>query len=107
MGLVPNNAGNPFAALDARGVLGTFKASGATDPDVLHAEKETLLLPQRNLKKLAWIGGIIGGLFTVTIFMAWFGIPLLLGTGWLWRFQARNTTAIEDGYAEYLRTIQA
>jgi hypothetical protein len=105
MGLMPT-ASNPFTALDARGVLGTFRASGATDPDVLHAEKETLLAPQKNLKRLAWISGIIGALFTVSIFMAWFGIPVLIGTWWLWRVQARNTAAVESGYAEYLRSIQ-
>lgn len=102
MGLVPSNAANPFTALDARGVLGTLKAGGATDPDVLHAEKETLLAPQKNLKKLAMISGGIGALFTITIFMAWFGIPVLLFAWWLWRVQAKNTAAVEDGFNQYV-----
>jgi hypothetical protein len=36
--------------------------------------------------------------------MAWFGIPVLLGAWWLWRFQARNSEAVEEGYTEYMQS---
>ena len=107
MGLMPAAGANPFTPIDRQTALGTFKACGARDADVLHAQKETLLAPYRNLKRLAVICIVIGALFTITIFMSWFGIPLLLFAWWLWRFQARNTTAVEDGYADYLRSTGA
>ena len=36
MGLMPAGAANPFAKLDKQSVIGTLKASGSRDPDVLH-----------------------------------------------------------------------
>jgi hypothetical protein len=107
MGLVPAGAANPFASVDRTTVIGTLKSTGSRDPDILHAQKETLLGPYRNLKKLAILSIVIGGLFTVTIFMAWFGIPVLLLAWWLWRFQAKNTAAVEEGYAEYVQSMRA
>lgn len=105
MGLMPANGTNPFVTVDRRTVLGTFKASGSRDTDVLHAQKETLLGPYKNLRKLAMLSFIIGGLFTITIFMAWFGIPVLLGAWWLWSFQAKQQRAVEDGYTDYVATL--
>ena len=40
MGLMPTEGGNPFTKLDARSVVGMFKATGSRDPDVLHAQRE-------------------------------------------------------------------
>jgi len=107
MGLMPAAAQNPFVSVDRQTVLGTLKASGARDEDVLHAQKETMMAPYRHLKKLAIISIVIGGLFTITIFMAWFGIPVLLMAWWLWRLQAKNTAAVEAGYAEYVQSLGA
>jgi hypothetical protein len=107
MGLMPAAGANPFTSIDRQTVLGTFKASGARDPDVLHAQKETLIAPYKNLKRLAMICIGVGALFTITIFMSWFGIPLLLFAWWLWRFQAKNTAAVEEGYADYLRSTNS
>jgi len=107
MGLMPAGAANPFIPTDRKSVVGTLKATGSRDPDVLHAQKQTLLAPYKHLKLLAQLSAGIGALFTITIFMAWFGIPLLLGAWWLWRFQARNAAAVEDGYAEYMQSAGA
>jgi hypothetical protein len=107
MGLMPGAGANPFTPVDRQTVLGTFKSTGARDADVLYAQKETLIAPYRNLKRLSMLCIVIGGLFTITIFMSWFGIPLLLFAWWLWRFQAKNTTAVEDGYADYLKSVSA
>ena len=107
MGLMPAGTANPFIPVDRKSVVGTLKATGSRDPDVLHAQKQTLLAPYKQLKTLAKICIGIGALFTVTVFMAWFGIPLLLFAWWLWRFQARNSTAVEDGYADYMQSANA
>ena len=107
MGLMPAGAASPFSSIDRTSVIGTLKATGSHDPDVLHAQKESLLAPYKNLKYLAMISFGVGGLMTITIFMAWFGIPVLLFAWWLWRFQAKNSAAVEEGYAEYLRSAGA
>ena len=107
MGLMPAGAANPFIPTDRKSVVGTLKATGSRDPDVLHAQKQTLLAPYKHLKLLAMICGGSGALFTLMIFMAWIGIPLLLFAWWLWRFQARNSAAVEAGYSEYMQSASA
>jgi hypothetical protein len=106
MGLMPTAADNPFTKFDQRTILGQFKAAASHDPDVLYAQKEVLLGPTKNLKRLAVLSAVIGAFFTISIFMAWFGIPLLLGAWWLWRFQARNRAAVEAAYDEYLASVR-
>ena len=107
MGLMPAGATNPFSPVDQQTVFGTLKETGSRDPDVLYAHKETMLAPYKNLKRLAMIGGAIGGLFTIMIFMAWFGIPVLIASWLLWRFQAKQVSRIEAGYAQYQATLTA
>jgi hypothetical protein len=105
MGLMPAGASNPFSSVNQQTAFGTFKESGSHDKDVVYAQKETMLAPYVNLKRLAIIGGVIGGLFTLTIFMAWFGIPCLIASWLLWRFQAKQVANVEAGYAQYLATV--
>jgi hypothetical protein len=104
MGLMPAGASNPFSSVDQQTAFGMFKMSGTRDPDALHAQKETMIAPYKNLKRLAMLGYASGGLFTIMIFMAWFGIPILIASWLLWRFQAKQTSNIEAGYAQYLAT---
>jgi hypothetical protein len=105
MGLMPAGASNPFSSVSQQAALGLFKASGSRDRDVLFAQKETMLAPYQNLKKLAIICYVIGGLFTIMVFMAWFGIPVLIGAWLLWRFQAKQVANVEAAYSEYLATV--
>jgi hypothetical protein len=107
MGLMPAGATNPFSSVDQKTAFGTFKATGSRDLDVLYAHKETMLAPYKNLKRLAIIGAILGGFFTITIFMAWFGIPVLIASWLLWRFQAKQAAIVEAGYAQYLSSMTA
>ena len=107
MGLMPAGASNPFSSVDQATAFGTFKGTGLRDPDVLYAHKETMLAPYKNLKRLALIGIVGGGLFTITIFMAWFGIPVLVASWLLWRFQAKQVANVEAGYARYLASMSA
>jgi hypothetical protein len=107
MGLMPAGASNPFSSVDEQTAFGTFKATGSRDPDVLYAHKQTMLAPYKNLKTLAVIGLASGGLFTIMIFMAWFGIPVLIASWLLWRFQARQVANVEAGYARYQASLGA
>jgi hypothetical protein len=105
MGLMPAGASNPFSTVDEQTAFGTFKATGSRDPDVLYAHKQTMLAPYKNLKTLAIIGLASGGLFTIMIFMAWFGIPVLIASWLLWRFQAKQVANVEAGYARYQASL--
>ena len=101
MGLMPSGAANPFAKLDTQSVVGTFKATGSRDPDVLHAQKEQLLAQPKQLKLLAILCIVVGAFLTVTVVLAIAGIPSILFGIWLWRFGTKNVEAVEAGYAEY------
>jgi hypothetical protein len=105
MGLMPAGASNPFSSVSQQAALGILKATGSRDRDVLFAQKETMLSPYANLKRLAIISFVIGGLFTAMIFMAWFGIPVLIGAWLLWRFQAKQVANIEAAYSQYMATL--
>lgn len=106
MALMPPGAVNPFSPVNPQTVIGTLKSTGSQDPDVLLAQKATLLAPYAHLKLLAKIGFVVGGLMTITIFMAWFGIPVLLFAWLLWRFQARQIGAVEEGYAQFTASVR-
>lgn len=107
MGLVPATGSNPFVTVDQQTAFGMFKSSATRDPDVLYAQKETMIAPYKNLKRLSMFGYVAGALFTITIFMAWFGIPILIGSWFLSRFQAKQTSNIEAGYSQYLSSMTA
>jgi hypothetical protein len=106
MGLMPAGATNPFITIDQQTVFGTFKSSASHDPDVLYAQKETLLGPYKNLKRLAILCAVLGAFLTVTVFGAILGIPTMVGAWWLWRFQTKQCEAVEAGYAQYLTTVR-
>ena len=102
MGLMPDPASNPFVKLDKQSVIGTLKATGTRDPDILHAQKARLLAPSKNLKILAIICIVSGALFTITVVLAIAGIPFVIFGLWLWRFSGKNIQAVETGFAEYV-----
>jgi hypothetical protein len=92
MGLMPDG-GNPFTKLDKQSVIGTLKATGSQDPDILHAQKAKLLAPNKNLKILS-------------VILAIAGIPFAIFGLWMWRFSSKNIEAVELGYAEYVGAIR-
>src|ERR1051326_6166562 len=101
MGLMPDG-GNPFTKIDKQSVIGTLKATGSRDTDVLYAQKAKLLAPAKNLKLLSVICMASGAIFTITVILAIVGIPFVVFGIWLWRFSSQNIAAIDAGYAEYL-----
>ena len=107
MGLMPSGDGNPFTKLDARSILGIFKATGSRDPDVLHAQRQKLLAQPKNLKLLSYFLIGIGAFFTVTVVLAIAGIPSILFGIWLYRFAGKNIAAVEQGFADYAATLTA
>jgi hypothetical protein len=105
MGLMPDGGANPFTKLDKQSVIGTLKATGTRDPDILHAQKTKLLAPAKHLKLLAIFLVAIGAMMTVTVILAIAGIPSMLFGWWVWRFSGKNITAVENGFAEYVGSL--
>lgn len=102
MALIATESAGPFTKVDKQSVIGTLKATGTRDPDVLHAQKQKLLAPSKNLKMASYI--IIGcsALLTLTIVAAFAGIPFGLFGIWLWRFSSKNIATVESAFSEYL-----
>ena len=90
-----------FTPVDKQWVIGTLKAVGSTDPDVLHAARAKLLSAVGFTRTT---GAGLAGLGVVLLFLAmtrWFAGPVLVVGWWLWRRGARNMAAVEAGYAEF------
>jgi hypothetical protein len=102
------NAAGPFARIDREAVLGSLRAAGSRDPDLLHAQKLALLRTVRFPKlagtSLIAVGALSGaGLGALSARLAAVGIPVLLAGWWLRRRGARNVATVEATYAEFLR----
>lgn len=91
-----------FRKMDKRSVTGFLKSAATRDPDILLVKKQTLISPNRNLK-IAGIGlTVCGAFFTITVILAFFGIPLMLLGAWLWWFAKRNIGVVEAAYSEFV-----
>lgn len=102
MAITQAEATGPFAKIDKQTVIGILKAVGSRDPDILHAQKQKLLAPAKNLKNISMALMIGGGVLTITVFAAFAGIPLALFGIWVWRRSAQNTAVVEAAYNEFL-----
>ena len=99
--------GNPFAKVDKQTVIGTLKATGSKDPDVLHAQKTTILTTVKFAKLAGALLMLCGVLLTLTIIGAFLGIPAFL-FGWWFRSRGNNNIrTVEESYSEYLSSVSA
>jgi len=87
--------------------LGALKATGSSDPDVLFAAKEALLVLSRPGRVVTLIVMIAGGLLTLTIIGALAGLPALLVAWWLRRRFTRNIRTADAAYQEHLASLAA
>jgi hypothetical protein len=88
-------------------VIGSLRATGSTDPDVLFARKEELLTETRRMKLLTIAPLIIGGILTVTLIGAIVGIPAMI-FGYLVRKTYNSNISIADSaLIEYMQSIQS
>lgn len=87
--------------------LGALKATGSSDPDVLFAAKEALLVLSRPGRVVTLIVMIAGGLLSLTIIGALAGLPALFVAWWLRRRFARNIRTADAAYQEYLDSLAA
>lgn len=90
-----------FAPIDRQWVIGTLKAVGSTDPDVLYAARAKLRAAV-GFTKIA--GACLLGSGVLCLFVSttrWFAGPLLVTGWWLWRRGSNNLAAVEAGYQEF------
>jgi len=94
---------NPFQTIDRKAARRVFRALGSRDPDVLRANRSSLL-------RLARVPRVVGQLALIVAGgLAWTGrsaVAAAVGAAglWLWGRGARGAAAVEAGYAEALRT---
>ncbi len=86
-------------------VIGSLRATGSTDPDVLFAKKEDLLAETKRLRLLGIVPLIVGTILTVSIIGAIVGIPMLL-VGFSVRKSIKHNNEITSAaLAEYMQSI--
>lgn len=112
MGPALGRSSNPFARIDKARVIGMLQATGSRDPDVLYAQRAVMFTPVR-LAKLAGAGlMLVGALLCLSVVKTSVlgpaaGVTLIAFGWWVRRRSARNTAAIEAGFAEYAKAPAA
>ena len=96
--------------LDEQTVIGTLRARGSKDFDVLYAQKDSMLAGSRALRSYGLVamivGGLIaGGLASLTLSLAVVGIPVALAGWWLRHKGNTNIQITEEAFNEYLESI--
>jgi hypothetical protein len=93
---------NPFAIVDRQTVIGSLKAIGSHDPDVLYAEKTLLRSAVRFPRIAGTLLILLGVLVSLTRVGRLIAIPLVLAGWWFRRRGNRNLAAVESGFAEFV-----
>jgi len=93
-----------FVKVSRQEVIGSLKAIGSLDPDVLFAAKEGMTATNKPLKLMSLIPIICGIGLTLTIIGSFIGIPMILLGAWLRRRASTNVRTIEEAFAEYVKS---
>ena len=97
----------PVAKLEKQQVIGALKATGSSDPDVLYARKEELLVASKSMKLLGIAPIIVGVAMSLTIIGALVGIPAIC-FGFFVRKRIRtNIETAESALAEYTAVLSS
>jgi hypothetical protein len=92
-----------FSRVTKQEVLGTLKAAGTSDPDVLFATKEGIAAASRPLKFMGIIPIVCGIGMTLTIIGAVIGIPMMILGFWMRHRGKSNVKTIEVTFSESLK----
>lgn len=93
---------SPLVKIDRQGVLGHLKQVNSRDPDVLHAQKATLLQAVRFPKTVGTYLMLLGVLLTITILGSFLGIPMLIAGWYVRRRGVNNIRTVESTYEEFV-----
>jgi len=96
-----------LAKLSHQQIIGTLRATGSSDRDVLFAKKEELLAETKRLKLLGVVPLIIGTILTLSIIGAIVGIPMLIVGFSVRKAYKHNIEVTDAALAEYLRSVAA
>lgn len=98
---------SPFLKVDRQMVMGFLKSTGSRDPDVLHAQKASLMSAARFPKMVGLYLMVLGGLLTVLILTAIIGVPMIALGWWLRGRGVKNVKVVEETYNEYVGVVAA
>jgi len=96
-----------LAKLSHQQVIGTLRSTSSTDPDVLFAKKEELLVETKRLKMLGVIPLIAGTILTISLIGAIVGIPMLIVGFSVRKAYKHNIEVTDAALAEYLQTVRS
>jgi hypothetical protein len=96
-----------LAKLSHQQVIGSLRATGSTDPDVLFAKKEELLSETKRLKLLGIVPIVIGTIMTISIIGAIVGIPMLVVGFSVRKAIAHNNAVTDAALSEYLKSVRS
>lgn len=98
----------PLAApkFDPQRLLGALKATGSSDPDILYAKKEEMLVEVRSRKVFAWPFIIAGAFLTLTMIGAPVGIPVMAWGFWTKGRIKKHVAEAEAAYGQYLESLK-
>ena len=91
--------------IEKQQVIGSLKATGSADPDVLFAKKEEMLIESRRMKFLPTFAYVVGGAMSVTIVGAVVGIPVILFGRAVKKTIRTNQSVADAGLLEYVESL--
>ncbi len=94
----------PLTNIDKEEALGMLKLAEG-DRNRAEAAKRQLLFVSQVPKWLGTLFMITGGIATITIIMAIFGIPMFFFGWWIRRRGVRSIAAVEAAYAELATSV--
>jgi hypothetical protein len=93
---------NVVLVIDKQQMIGTLRAAGTKDRDVLYARKQEMLTMSKGMRIMGFIWMACGLLVSLTIILAIMGLPMA-GLGFLmWWRGSKNIKIAEATFKEYL-----
>jgi hypothetical protein len=92
--------------IEKQQVIGALKATGSTDPDILFAKKEEMLVETKKVKILPVFAYVVGTAMSLTIVGAVIGIPVILFGRAVSKTIKGNIDTADAGLNEFLSSVE-
>lgn len=96
-----------LAKLTHQQVIGSLRATGSTDKDVLFARKEDLLQETHRLKLLTIVPIVLGTILSISIVGAIIGVPMIFFGLSVKKSYQHNLKVSEEAYQQYLASLRS